>query len=162
MAAVSWSSNKVKTMFLNPSPTDDSDTPTTPNTSTSPSSGSGDTQTGGKKSSNAGAIAGGVVAGVFGLAILGGLLFYFMRKSKKNRTGSELDTEYSVVGGDGDAEQHPVRAFPPANKELATVEKPAELHVAPEELPTDNNHHWELDGAETQVGRIDNSRVRYM
>ncbi|KAK1782273.1 hypothetical protein QBC45DRAFT_9122 [Copromyces sp. CBS 386.78] len=158
MAAISWSSNKVKTIFLNPSPTDDSDSPTTPSTSTSSTSGSGDTQTGGKKSNNTGAIAGGVVAGVVGLAILGGLLFYFLRKSKQNRTAPEPDNEYGVSRGEG--EQQHIRAFPPANKELMAVEKPVEAYVAPEELPTDNNHHWELDGTETQVVGIERHRYR--
>ncbi|KAK3949584.1 hypothetical protein QBC32DRAFT_378245 [Pseudoneurospora amorphoporcata] len=132
--------------------------PTTPSTSTSSTSGSGDTQTGGKKSNNTGAIAGGVVAGVVGLAILGGLLFCFLRKSKQNRTAPEADNEYGVSRGEG-GQQH-IRAFPPANKELVAVEKPVEAHVAPEELPTDNNHHWERGGTETQVGGVERHRYR--
>ncbi|KAK3388740.1 hypothetical protein B0T20DRAFT_101681 [Sordaria brevicollis] len=154
LAAVSWSSDKVKNMFLNPSPsTDDSGSPTAPSTSSSASS---DSQTGdGKKSSNnVGAIAGGVVAGVAGLAILGGLLFYFLKKSRKTKP-SELDGESSV--GEGTPA---IAAFAAENnrKELVTVEKPVEVYVAPEELPTENNHHWELDGTGTQVDRIDRGR----
>ena len=156
MAAVSWSSDKVKTMFLNPSPTDDSDSPTIPGTSTSPSAGSGDDQIDGKKSNNVGAIAGGVVAGVVGLALLAGLLFYLMRKAKRNKAAG-VDSEYSVVGREA-GYQHPIRPFPAANKELATVEKPVEVYVAPGELPSDNNHHWELDAADTQVDRIERQR----
>lgn len=157
MAAVSWSSDKVKTMFLNPSPVVDSnDEPTAPNTSASPTSES--EVTGGKKSSNVGAIAGGVVAGVAGLALLGGLLFYFLRKSKKNKT-SGPDSEYSPVGHGGEVgHQHPIRPFPKANTELVTAEKPVEVYAAPGELPTENDHHWELDGTNTQVERIDPRR----
>lgn len=94
------------------------------------------------------------MAGVVGLAILGGLFFYFLRKSRKNKA-SELDNE-SSVGEGGQA----IAALASGNnrKELVTVEKPVEVYVAPEELPTDNNHHWELDGTGTQVDRIDRER----
>ncbi|OQE09360.1 hypothetical protein PENVUL_c006G07928 [Penicillium vulpinum] len=82
----STSSTFFTTESTTPTSTTASSTPTSTAASPSPVSG-GET-----KQTNTGAIAGGVVGGVAGVAILIALVWFFLRRRNKNRQGNELQS----------------------------------------------------------------------
>lgn len=113
MDKVNWTSSEVETLFA------------TQASSTPPSGGGEDNSTGGGGSgtdsgTSAGVIAGAVVGGVGGLALVGGLMWFLLRKKRKERAmkGSPAtDVTYASTGTEGYYPQQKTYAHPDAYKQ---------------------------------------------
>jgi hypothetical protein len=119
-----------------------------PSGTSSPSSSatSGSSGGSGGRRSNAGAIAGGVVGGIGGLALIAGLLWFFLRRWKQSRPQAHPThpTEH-VLEKSGSP-----RAELPSDNDNAPLAKPVRPQDAPHELPnasmrTDEARH-EMQG----------------
>ena len=67
--------------------------------STSTAAGSGKTGGGGSKTKNTGAIAGGVVGGVAGVALIGTAIGYIVYRKRKQRVEPMREVRYVIYGG---------------------------------------------------------------
>ena len=142
-AALDWTSDEVRGMFLVKEPAAVS-TDTTPSPTSSATPGAKDSSGG---SSPAGPIAGGVVGGVAVLGLIAGLVYYycFRAKTKSKKASAAIGT---TVPGEEDhkppaaEEQH--LSSSNKTKELPTEPSARELYVSPEELAA-SHERWELD-----------------
>ncbi|KAF1969530.1 hypothetical protein BU23DRAFT_539447 [Bimuria novae-zelandiae CBS 107.79] len=83
--------------------------------------------TGEKKKSNVGAIAGGVVGGVAGLALIAGLLFFLHRRRVKARSPTELHSDSATGSRDGDEKKNKLDAKDQYELQGINENNPAEL-----------------------------------
>ncbi|KAJ5916588.1 hypothetical protein N7504_000603 [Penicillium tannophilum] len=82
----SWASPALKALFV--SSTNTSESSTSGNSTSSSSTTTQQAESGTSHSSNTGAIAGGVVGGVAGLALIGALLWFFIVRNKRQERGA--------------------------------------------------------------------------
>jgi hypothetical protein len=93
------------------------------------------------KSTNVGAIAGGVVGGVLGVALIGGGIYYLMRKKRQERCEDERDgRHHREMNGSWPVielltKEKPAEAptSPEQRHELYTKERPAEVPTSPQQ-----------------------------
>lgn len=99
-----------------------SDFSTTPySTPTSSVNGAGSSSSGTAKKSNAGAIAGGVVGGTVGLAIIAGLIAFFLMRSRRTRAAPSA--AYNVYN-DAPHSAAPLNTAPPMSQNPYTNQTP--------------------------------------
>ncbi|KAH6688519.1 kelch repeat protein [Plectosphaerella plurivora] len=114
MSRVNWNSSEVETLFA----TQASSTPPSGGGGEDSSAGDGDS-TSASSGPPVGAIAGGVVGGVVGLALVGGLVWFLLRKKRKQgamKGSPATDVTYASTGTEGYYPQQKTYANPDAYK----------------------------------------------
>lgn len=104
MVGVEWSSDAVRDMFVDPDGA--SSNPTDPNAGIDPPGGNDNSDSNNSSSTPTGAIAGGVVGGVAGLALIGGLIFFLIRRKRKSTPTAELPVTPSHTSPSPGMAQH--------------------------------------------------------
>ncbi|KAH8169147.1 kelch motif domain-containing protein [Sarocladium implicatum] len=113
---VNWENDEVASFFSRSSDSDPSGTPT-------PSGGGGDDDSG-SSSTPVGAIAGGVVGGVVGLALIGVAAWYLLRRRRRQRTGDGTGAQYHAAAPGEDPNKTP--ELP----QYGTAQPPVEMEAA--------------------------------
>jgi hypothetical protein len=131
--SVEWSSDAVRDMFTDGDSKDDSGSETP-----------------------VGAIAGGVVGGVAGLALIGGLVFFFLRRRRRNQQSAVDVPEPSPPSPTGTLGQKP---SPSQFAELHPNATPRPAELEPQQKRGELDTHWEPPMAPVELATEANQRA---